>query len=46
METARKMNLSQEPLSCDMGVYVAHDTCIELAVFLFFFSQYGHSVSH
>lgn len=36
METARKRNLSQEPLSCDMGVYVAHDTCIELAVFLFF----------
>lgn len=41
METARQINLSQEPLSCDMGVSVAHDTCIELEVVLFFcfFSQ-------
>lgn len=37
METARKINLSQEPLSCDMGVSVAHDTCMELEVVLFFF---------
>lgn len=46
METARKINLSQEPLSCDMGVSVAHDTCIELSCLFFFvfFSEHGHSV--
>lgn len=49
METARKMYLSQEPLSCDMGVSVAHDTCIELEVvlvFVFFLRTWSHRVSY
>lgn len=44
METARRINLSHKPLSCDMSVSVAHDICTALAVVLFYFSEHGHPV--
>lgn len=44
MKTARRINLSHKPLSCDMSVSVAHDICTALAVVLFYFSEHGHPV--